>query len=144
MPKGRFRSVAKTAVCSALPASVIPRKILISPAILSARKMSPLGALRISRGSCRPEAYSSTLKPGGTCGHAFAGRGTILGALPDEGVASGGGRSFTLIFRVLPGFSYRKSVKGGGGGGRFKFAATCGFSTLIFSPSPGDAASDLT
>src|SRR5256885_12299160 len=144
MPKGRFRSLAKTAVCSALPALVIPRKILISPAILSARNTSPLGALRISRGSCRPDAYTSTLKPGGTCGHAFAGRGTIFGTLPDEGVASGRGRSFAVIFRVLPGLSYRKSVNGGGGVGRFRFAATCGASTLFFSPSPGDAASDLT
>src|SRR6266550_9407079 len=144
MPKGRFRPPAKTAICSGLPALVIPRKTLITPALLSATNMSPLGALRISRGSSRPDAYSSTLKPGGTCGQAFAGRDTTLGPLPAEGVMNGGGRSFTVIFRVFPGFSYRKSVNGGGGGGRFRFAATCGSSTLLFSPSPGDAASDLT
>src|SRR5437588_11121147 len=120
MPKGRLRSLAKTAVCSALPALVIPRKILISLAVLSARNMSPLGALRISRGSCRPDAYSSTLKPGGTCGHAFAGRGTTLGTLPDEGVARGGGLSFNVIFRVLPYILYRYAVDCGADGSTFE------------------------
>src|ERR1700682_4727406 len=103
MPKGRFRRLAKTATCSGLPALVIPRKTLISPALLSARNTSPLGARRIRRGSSSPDAYSSTLKPGGTCGHAFAGRGTTVGPLPAEDVTKGDGISFTAIFRVLPG-----------------------------------------
>src|SRR2546427_12285335 len=128
MPKGNFRPEAKTAICSGLPALVIPRKILILPALLSATNMSPLGARRISRGSSRPDANSSTLNPGGTCGQAFAGRGTTLGPLPAEGVTNGRGISFTVIVRVLPGFSYRKSVNGGGGGGAFNFVATCGAS----------------
>ena len=88
MPKGSFRPVAKTAICSGLPGLVIPRKTLITPALLSATNMSPLGDLRISRGSSRPDAYSSTLKPGGTCGQAFAGRDTTLGPLPAEGVGA--------------------------------------------------------
>ena len=36
---------------------VIPRKILMSPALVSATKMSPLGAVRMIRGSSRPAAY---------------------------------------------------------------------------------------
>src|SRR5437667_354124 len=104
--------------------------------------MSRLGALRIRRGSSKPDANSSTLNPGGTCGQAFAGRGTTLRPLPAEGVTNGRGISFTVIVRVLPGFSYRKSVNGGGGGGAFNFVATCGASTLLFSPSPGDVESD--
>src|SRR5258705_9355149 len=144
MPKGRFRPPAKTAICSSLPAPLIPRKTLIAPALLSTTNMSPLGARRINRGSSRPDAYCSTLNPGGTCGQAFAGRATTLGPLPAEGVTNGGGRSFTVIFRVLPGFSYRKSVNGGAGGGRFKFVATWGVSTSFFLPLSGDAARDFT
>ena len=51
-----------------------PRRTFTSPALLSARKRSPLGAVRIRRGSVKPCAYISTLKPAGATGQAFAGR----------------------------------------------------------------------
>ena len=107
MPKGRFSPVAKVSVCSGFPSAVIPRKTSISPLLLSATKESPLGAVRINRGSFKPVAYSSTLNPGGTCGHAFSGRGTSLGLLPAEFVAKGAGKSFNVILRTVPGFSKR-------------------------------------
>ena len=42
---------------------------MIFPGELSARKMSPLGAIRIRRGFSKPVANCSTLKPGRVCGH---------------------------------------------------------------------------
>ena len=73
MPKGVFRPVAKTCTCSGLPSLVIPRKTLMSPAVVSARNISPLGALRRIRGLVSPVAYRPTLKPSGALGHAFSG-----------------------------------------------------------------------
>src|SRR5205807_1247063 len=122
MPKGNFKSLTKVAICSGLPWVVRPRNTLMSP-VFSATKKSPLGAVRIKRGSLSPAAYCSTLKPGGTRGHAFSGRATTLGPLPAEGVARGDGKSFRVILRDLPGFSKRKSVNGSLGGGMFRFAA---------------------
>src|ERR1700680_830668 len=90
------------------------------PAVLSARKMSPLGAVRNKRGLSRPVAYCSTLKPAGAMGHTFAGRATTSGPFSADFVAYGSGRSFTVIFRVVPGFSYRKSANGGCGGGALR------------------------
>ena len=46
--------------------------------------MSPLGAVRMRRGSRKPCAYISTLKPLGAIGHAPSGRGTTLGAVVDR------------------------------------------------------------
>src|SRR5207302_454050 len=109
-------SLTRVAICSGLPWVVRPRNTLMSP-VFSATKKSPLGAVRIKRGSLSPAAYCSTLKPGGTRGHAFSGRATTLGPLPAEGVARGDGKSFRVILRDLPGFSKRKSVNGSLGGG---------------------------
>src|SRR5579864_628967 len=98
----------------------MPRKMRILPALLSARKMSPLGAVRSSRGLSRAAANCSTLNPAGATGHAFSGRATRSAPLSDDFVSYGWGRSLTEIFRTVPGLSYRKSVKGG-----------CGASALI-------------
>src|SRR6266446_4434480 len=99
MPNGRFRPLAKTAICSALP------EVVMSPILDSDTKKSPFGAVRIIRGPSRPAMYSSTLKPAGTWGHAPSGRATTFGPLGAEGVAKGAGRSFSVILRLYPGFS---------------------------------------
>src|SRR5579872_2794733 len=117
MPYGRFSPSAKTDICSGFPSLLMPRNTRISPAPLSARKMSPFGAVLSNRGLFSPAAYNSTLNPFGAIGHAFAGRATTSGAFSADDVAYGGGRSFTVIFRVVPGFSYRKSVNGAFGAG---------------------------
>src|ERR1700730_15732400 len=93
------------------------------PAVLSSREMSPCGAVRNKRGPSRPVAYCSTLKPAGAMGHTFAGRATTSGPFSADFVAYGWGRSSTVIFRVSPGFSYRKSANGGWGGGALRLEA---------------------
>ena len=81
MPYGLFNPLAKTADCSALPSEVVPRNTRMRPASLSARKISPFGAVRRKRGLSRPEAQSSTLKPSSATGHALSGSGYHLGAI---------------------------------------------------------------
>src|ERR1700730_9533740 len=100
MPKGRLNPVANVSLWAGLPSAVIPRNTLTSPELLSATKKSPFGAVRISRGPFRPDAYKPTLKPGNTCGHAFAGRSTSFGLFPADGVRNGLGKSFNVIFRT--------------------------------------------
>src|ERR1019366_8450766 len=117
MPYGAFKPVAKILVCFGFPSPVIPRNILMSPAWLSAKKTSPLGAVEILRGSSRPVANNSTLNPAGACGQASCGRSTTRGQLSAELVAYGAGRSLAVILCIAPGFSERKSVNGGLGGG---------------------------
>ena len=64
-----------------LAVGVMPRMTMIFPGELSARKMSPLGAIRIRRGFSKPVANCSTLKPGRVWGHTPSGRGAIAAAL---------------------------------------------------------------
>ena len=91
--------------CSGLPSLVSPRNTRMRPGSLSARKMSPFGAVRNVRGLSRPAAYISTLNPAGAAGHTLSGRATNFGPLSADWVAYGCGRSFTVILRVVPGFS---------------------------------------
>src|SRR5580704_10629573 len=104
---------------SGLPSRVIPRNTLIFPLLLSARKTSPLGAVRINLGLSSPVAYCCTVNPAGAFGHASRGRLTMRGPLFDDSVRYGAGRSCTVILRTVPGCSKRKSVNGAGGGGAF-------------------------
>ena len=109
MPKGVFRPVAKTCTCSGLPCLVIPRKTLMSPAVVSARNISPLGALRRIRGLVSPVAYRPTLKPsrrlgprvfraGHDRGTAYRGFGSIgLGKVSECNVADGSRLLETVI-----------------------------------------------
>ena len=77
------------------------------PGLISATKMSPLGATRIWRGPSSL-ANAVTVKPGGTLNVAPAGCGTLWeSATP--GVATSGGRSAGVILRVTPGASARQS-----------------------------------
>src|ERR1700733_13966564 len=105
MPKGVFRPVAKTCTSLGFPSGVMPRKILMSPAVVSARNISPLGALRRIRGLVSPVAYRPTVKPSGALGHAFSGRGTTVGPPTADFDAYGAGRSLSVMWRIVPGFS---------------------------------------
>src|SRR5262249_55318398 len=71
--------------------------------------MSPFGAVRRNRGSRKPAAYNSTLNPGGTLGCALAGRATTLARLIARAFELGGGKSWTVILRVMPGASLVQS-----------------------------------
>ena len=56
--KGASAAAAKIAVCSGLPSAVIPRNTRIRPGSISARKTSPFGAVRTSRGLSSPDWYN--------------------------------------------------------------------------------------
>src|SRR5580698_8395870 len=85
------------------------RSTRIRPERVSATKISPFGAVLISRGPLNPSARSSILNPAGTCGIAEAGRGTTCETLADEAVAPGFGKSEGRIRRTRPGLSARQS-----------------------------------
>ena len=55
------------------------------------------------RGLVNPVANCSTLKPGEAFGHAFSGRATTFGPLVADSVAKGSGKSFIVIWRIVPG-----------------------------------------
>src|ERR1700739_4449173 len=113
----------------------MPRNTRIRPAELSARNMSPFGAVRSNRGLSSPPAYNSTLNPAGATGHAFSGRATTSGPFSADSVAYGCGRSAAVILRVVPGFSYRKSVNGAfGAGALIVDAIACGGGVALASP----------
>src|SRR6202000_3132996 len=121
MPKGRFKPVAKVETVSALPSGRTPRSTKILSPCESERKMSPLGAVRSSRGSRNVDgaagtggawvlidegaagglksrqAYSVTLKPGGATGQALSGRATRCGPLLTASSGLGSGRSARVI-----------------------------------------------
>src|SRR5215831_17794549 len=87
------------------------RSMRMRPAEDSAMKTSPLGAIRMTRGSCRAEITRLARKPGGTFGAAEAGFGTIREKLNAERVACGAGKSSTAILRRTSGASMRQSPK---------------------------------
>ena len=103
MPKGSVQAAGENRHLLGLAVAGDAAEDPMSPALVSATKKSPLGAVRIMRGLSSPAAYCSTLKPAGTCGHAPSGRATTLGPLPADGVAKGAGRSFSVILRTCPG-----------------------------------------
>jgi hypothetical protein len=78
------------------------------PASLSATNRSPFGAVRISRGSLRPEAKRLTSKPFGTIGF-WSLRCTILTTFRTDWAGSGAGKSCGLISLRVPGWSERQS-----------------------------------
>src|SRR5690348_1827086 len=104
MPKFRLNPLANTVTLSALP-SFMPCITLISPALLSATKTSPFGAVRNSRGCSNPVAKSCTWKPGGACSEAFAGRARQWLRCATKAVAKGSAKSATVILRNVPGLS---------------------------------------
>src|SRR5580704_11867905 len=81
----------------------MPLKTRTCPAWVSARKMSPFGATRITRGIFKPSAKSPTWKPAGACGSAPAGLGTIRDLRVADSVMNGFGKSAVVILRNAPG-----------------------------------------
>ena len=90
MPKGWSRPVAKVAICAALPSGPTPRRTMTSPAPESERNRSPLGAVRIRRGSVKVPAAA---------GHVL----DVVGTLHGRGVAAGVERDLEAGRRDGPG-----------------------------------------
>src|SRR5689334_1490355 len=82
-----------------------PRTTLTRPAPDSTTNTSPLGAVRIMRGSLTLVVSRSTTNPAGTRGRAPDGRRTIVAPLSADGVAYGAGRSSGVSLRRTPGAS---------------------------------------
>src|SRR5437667_12880057 len=75
------------------------------PAYVSVTNISPFGATLTMRGPFNPSTNNSILNPGGTCGAAPAGLGTIRETFAADRVAPGAGKSCGLIRRIVPGLS---------------------------------------
>jgi hypothetical protein len=78
---------------------------------LRARKISPFGAMRMTRAPVMPVTNGATEKPGMVFSVAFSGLGITLETLRADGVASGAGSASTVILRVTPGASVCQSPK---------------------------------
>src|SRR6185295_12069673 len=109
MPNGWRRPVANTSTRSGPASRSAPRTTLTRPAADSTTNTSPLGAVRIMRGSLTLVVSRSTTKPSGTRGSAPGGRRTILASLSADGVAYGAGRSSGVSLRRTPGPSVVQS-----------------------------------
>src|SRR5258708_28921468 len=83
--------LTKTSRCCAAPVCCGSRITIISPAPVSARKISPLGATVSQRGRLKSAAYTFKRNPAGTVGRKLAGGFALRGPLPAELVAKGGG-----------------------------------------------------
>src|SRR6266436_8910612 len=91
MPKGRVNPVANFSRDCAPPLFCESRKTSMSPAPVSATKMSLLGATISQRGLLNPVAKTFTLNPAGTEGRNPWGGLTLLGEFADDLVAYGAG-----------------------------------------------------
>ena len=109
MPNGSLSPPAKISFALGVAAPSAARNTRIWPLPVSATKISPFGATLSRRGSLRPSATRSILKPGGTCSETPAGRGTTRAPQEADGVAPGRRRSCGLIRRIVPGLSRRQS-----------------------------------
>src|SRR5689334_22578515 len=109
MPNGRLRSAVYISLISVLLPSFDGRITRTRFTRLSATKMSPFGATRMSRGFFRPAVNSSTLNPEGTTGNLPAGRGMSLGPFSTDSVRNGLGMSAGVMRRRTPGASVVQS-----------------------------------
>src|SRR5467141_3732271 len=91
MPNGLFIPSAKTSRSCAPPVCCGSRSTTISPAPVSARKISPFGATVSQRGRLKFAANTFKRNPGGTVGRNPAGGFALSGPLPAELVANGAG-----------------------------------------------------
>src|SRR6267378_8414522 len=91
MPKGRVSPIANFSRDWAPPLFCESRKTSMSPAPVSATKMSLLGATISQRGLLNPVAKTFILNPAGTVGRNPWGGLTLLGELADDLVAYGAG-----------------------------------------------------
>jgi hypothetical protein len=93
MPKGRVNPLANFSRVCAPPVFCGSRKMMISPAPVSARKISLFGATMSQRGLLNPVAKTLVLNPAGTVGRKPSGGLTLLGELADDFVAYGDGKA---------------------------------------------------
>src|SRR6267154_1146406 len=93
MPKGRVKPVANFSRAWAPPLFCASRKMTISPAPVSATKMSLFGATISQRGRLNPAAKTFILNPAGTLGRNPSGGLTLLGEFADDFVAYGAGNT---------------------------------------------------
>jgi hypothetical protein len=103
IPNGSLRPLAKIWFLDGFEAPSAARNTRMSPASVSATKISPFGATRSTRGLFRPSANKSILKPSGTFGTAERGRGTTREALLADAVAPGFGKSAGVMSLTVPG-----------------------------------------
>src|SRR5207244_11117454 len=92
MPNGRFIPLTKTSRAWAPPVCCGTRITTISPAPISARKISPFGATVSHRGRLKFVAYRLTQKPWGTVGKNRDGGVGFSGLLRVDCVEHGAGR----------------------------------------------------
>lgn len=117
MPYGRSRFSAKTSGLDNPPPAASAAKTRTRPLPLSATKMSPLGAVRITRGCLRPVENTCTAKPFGTSGSLPCGAGTTFASRLKSGSSGslstcvGRGRSVGLMCRLTPGASLSQVPK---------------------------------
>src|SRR5260370_9570480 len=112
MPNGRFMPLTKISRCCAAPVCCGSRITMISPAPVSARKISPLGATVSHLGRLKSAAYTFKRNPAGTVGRKPAGGFALRGPLPAELVANGTGSfGFWPCVSCDSGEEGRKNVK---------------------------------
>jgi hypothetical protein len=92
MPKGRVNPLANFSRDRAPPLFCESRKMTISPAPVSATKMSLFGATMSQRGLLNSLAKTLILNPAGTVGRNPIGGLTLLGEFATDFVAYGDGR----------------------------------------------------
>lgn len=77
--EGPTRPFAYSSIDKARAPSAVDRIAFIRPVLVSATKISPLGATVMILGATRSDVNTLTLKPFGTRSAAVLGLGTILG-----------------------------------------------------------------
>ena len=103
-PNGRSSLSANTLILSAC-SPVLDLNTLIRRLVVDEMKMSPLGALAITRPRSGSVAHRLTANFSGTDGSTPCGRGTVFGLLPALALANGGGRSAMRTAWMRPGWS---------------------------------------
>src|SRR5207244_11374134 len=103
MPNGRFIPLTKTSRAWAPPVCCGSRITTISPAPISARKISPFGATVSHRGRLKFVANRLTRKPWGTVGKNPAGGVSFSGPLPADFVENGAGSFGFWPLVICPG-----------------------------------------
>src|SRR2546430_16995542 len=105
MPNGRLIPLTKTSRAWAPPVCCGSRITTISPAPISARKISPFGATVSHRGRLKFVANRLTRKPWGTVGKNPAGGVSFSGPLPADFVENGAGSFGFWPLWICPGNS---------------------------------------
>ena len=105
MPNGRVSPLTNVAELATLAPSADGRSTFTRPDFSSATKMSPFGAMRITRGPSMSRVNTSILNPGGSCSFAVSGFGVMRGNCLADSVANGAGSFATSMRCTRPGAS---------------------------------------